>query len=206
MLPLNRDTIRRVVCGVDWGFVHPGVIEVFVLDGDDRMIRIWEVYQSGKTIDWWVERAREIKQAYGPVEAFVCDPSEPAYITAFQVAGLAAIPAFNSIPPGIQAVQQRLKVQGDGRPRLFFLRDQRFSRDEAMVEKKLPTCFEEEVDAYVWPTPKPSMRNTDEVPVKENDHAADAVRYCVCYVDSVGMNRYVPASPPGPVFEPKQWW
>ena len=78
----------RVVCGVDWGFVHPGVIEVFSLDGDDRMVRTFEVYRSGRTIDWWIDQAKAI-HARAPVEAFVCDPSEPAYIQQFRAAGRA---------------------------------------------------------------------------------------------------------------------
>jgi hypothetical protein len=193
MLALNRGKVRRVVCGVDWGFVHPGVIEVFALDGDDRMYRVWEVYQAGKTIDWWIERAQEIHDHFH-VEAFACDPSEPAYITQFKAAGLPAIPAFNGIAPGIQAVAQRLVKQPDGRARLYFLREVRYGRDAAQVEKKLPTCLEEEMDGYVYPTANKAVRAKDEVPLDVNNDSMDALRYAVVYCDGVGMNRWTPAT------------
>ncbi len=200
MVTLNRDKIRRVVCGVDWGFVHPGVIEVFALDGDGRMYRVWEVCRTGKTIDWWVERAKEIHSCF-KVEQFVCDPAEPAYITQFQAAGLPTTAGFNGIAAGIQAVQQRLVKAGDGRPRLVFLRDEREGRDPALVEQKKPTCFEEEVEGYIWPTANKAVRAKDEVPVKNDDDCCDAVRYAVCYVDSVGIPRWLPGFSLGPARE-----
>ncbi len=203
MIALNRDKVRRVVCGVDWGYTHPGTLEVFALDGEDRMYRVYEVYRSGKTIDWWVERGREI-HAFYRVERFLCDPSEPAYITAFQRAGLPAEPAYNGVAPGIQAVQQRLVKQADGLPRLFFLRNEGFGPDPAQLEKKLPVCLEDEVTAYVWDTA--ANRKKGEEPLKVNDHGMDSLRYAVCYVDGVGVNRYRPVSPPAPAMElPKLW-
>ncbi len=209
MLPLNRDASRRIVAGVDWGFVHPGALEVFAIDGDGRMLRIWEVYYSQKTIDWWVERAQEIHVFYR-VEAFVCDPSEPAYITAFQRAGLPAMAGYNGVAPGIQAVAQRLVVQADGRPRLMFLRDQSYGPDPELRAKKLPMGFEDEVLSYVWDTrpnwKKGEERKKGEDPLKESDHSADAVRYACCYIDQVGQSRYAPVSPLAPAFEPRRLW
>ncbi len=203
MLPLNPDVIRRVVCGVDWGFVHPCAIEVFALDGDGRMLRIWEVYYSQRTIDWWVERALEIHNFYR-IEAFVCDPSEPAYIVAFQRAGLPAIPGFNGVAPGIQAVAQRLVVQADGRPRLMFLRDQNYGTDPDQRDKKMPCAVEDEFTSYVWDTRM--NRKKGEEPIKEGDDGLDATRYAVAYVDSVGQSRYSPVSPLAPAFEPRRLW
>ncbi len=59
---------------------------------------------------------------------------------------------------GITAVQGYLAIQGDGRPRLT-------------VD---PSCVDtiNEFESYVW---KPEK---DE-PVKENDHAMDALRYAI---------------------------
>ncbi len=204
MISLNRNKVRRVVAGVDWGFTHPGAIEVFALDGDARMYRVHEVYHSQRTIDWWIERAKEI-HAHFKVEAFVADPSEPAYIQQFQQAGLPCIAGYNGVAPGIQAVAQRLVPAGDGRPRLFFLRDAGWGPDPAQVGKKAPTCFEDEVLGYVWDLEHGKKKG--EEPVKKDDHAADAVRYAVAYVDSVGVNRYVAtASLSAPSWEmPKLW-
>lgn len=204
MVALNRDKIRRVVCGVDWGFTHPGALEVFGVDGDGRMFRIYEVYHSQRTIDWWIERAKEI-HAHFKVEAFVADPSEPAYIQQFQQAGLPCMAGYNGVAPGIQAVAQRLVPAGDGRPRLFFLRDAGWGPDPTLTDKKAPLSAEDEMLSYVWDLAHGKKKG--EEPVKESDHGLDACRYAVCYVDSIGLNRYVAtASLSAPSWEMPTLW
>jgi len=71
---------------------------------------------------------------------------------------LPAVAAKGRVLDGIRAVQDRLKVAGDGRPRLT-------------VD---PDCTNliNEFESYVW---KPER---DE-PVKENDHALDSIRYLI---------------------------
>lgn len=177
---LARVTIREVLAAVDWGYTNPGVLQVWGLDSDKRLYRLREIYRTQKTIDWWIARGLEFKRTYG-VRLFVCDPSEPAYIQQFNSAGLAAVEGYNRVAPGIQAVQQRLQPAGDGRPRLALVRDALVERDEALVDKALPTCVEEEIDGYVWDLS--AGRKKGEEPVKANDHGLDALRYLVAHVD-----------------------
>lgn len=181
--PDQVPSLRRYVAGVDWGFTEPGAIEVGGIDGDGRIYRVREVYQSKKTIDWWVARAKEIHGRY-KVEAFACDPAEPAYIKAFRDAGLPAVEAFNDIAPGIQAVQQRLRIEGDGRARLYLATDPESEADEALVEAKKPLGLIDEMDAYSWPKTVEGKSNK-EVPVDADNHAQDALRYLVTYVDGL---------------------
>lgn len=179
----------RYVAGVDWGFTNPGVIQVWGVDGDKRMARIREIYRTKKTIDWWIEQAREIKAQF-PGTIFVCDPSEPGYIKQFRDAKLSTVEAFNDISLGIDNVQQRLKVAPDGRLRLVFLRSALIDRDEALAKLHKPTCAEEEIEAYIWPKGKDG-KALKEVPVDDNNHAMDAMRYAAAYVDGLGrQNRY----------------
>jgi phage terminase large subunit len=167
---------QRYVAGVDWGYAHPGSITVWGIQGD-RMYLVAQHYQTEKTDDWWRERAVNLQGEF-KVEAWACDPSEPAYIQKFRDVGLNAIKGFNSVAPGISAVKQRLA--GD---RLFVARDSLRVVDERLRRKHLPTSLQEEIPAYVW-----SSRG-NEIPVKENDHACDATRYAVAYVDGLGGNR-----------------
>ena len=53
--------------------------------------------------------------------------------------------------------------------------------DQELVERKLPTCTEDEVEGYVWDTSHGQKRG--EQPVKENDHGCDCMRYLVMHVD-----------------------
>jgi phage terminase large subunit len=56
-------------------------------------------------------------------------------------------------------------------------------KDEELERNRLPTCFRDEIPGYVW-----ARRGTKETPVKENDHALDAARYAVAYVDGLGRD------------------
>jgi phage terminase large subunit len=96
-----------------------------------------------------------MQRDYG-ISLFTCDPSEPEHIEVFKRAGFGAKAADNAVIPGIQEVQRRLKVKGDGKPSLFIS----------------PKCANliSELESYVWDEAK-------DKPVKANDHAMDALRY-----------------------------
>lgn len=173
--------VVRRIASVDWGFTNPGVIQLWALDSDGRMIREREYYKTKKTIDWWIDTAKEINQGF-PGIVFVCDPAEPGYIKQFRNAGLRAIEAMNDISPGVNNVQQRLRKAEDGRPRLMFLRGGLVERDEDLAAKHKPTCAEEEIEAYVWPKGVDG-KVLKEVPVDDNNHAMDAMRYAAAYLD-----------------------
>lgn len=179
---LNRNTVQRVVAGVDWGWKNPGTILVFAVDNDERMYLLREVYRSRRTIDWWLMQAAHLNQRYGGIEVFACDPSQPGYIQQFNEAGLHAIGAVNDIIPGIDAMKERLHVAGDGRVRFSVYEDCLQESDELRQEDRLPTCFEEEIGEYVWAQSKEGGI-VKELPVKANEHALDAARYAVQYVN-----------------------
>ncbi|MCK5645097.1 MAG: hypothetical protein KAJ19_30130 [Gammaproteobacteria bacterium] len=170
--------LRRYVAGQDWGYTHPGVLGVWGLDNDGRMYLVAQVYRTKKTIDWWIEQARALDEEFS-IEAFVCDPSEPAYIEQYQQAGLSAVAGFNRVRPGINAVQERLAVAGDGKPRLFIVRDSLRQPDALLQSEKHPYAVEQEFPGYVW-----ANKKAMEQPVKEYDDGLDMVRYTVAYVDS----------------------
>jgi hypothetical protein len=181
---LNRYMFRRVIAGVDWGFTNPGVIVVGALDSDDRLYIVHQVYQTQQLIGWWVNVAQSLRARYN-IEKFVCDPSEPGHIAEFESAGLNVEKANNDVRLGIQAVADRLRPVGDGRPRLFVLRDSLAGRDEGRTEKNLPCGIEEEMMSYIWDTRNNQKRG--EEPLKENDHSMDALRYLIAEIDQIGQ-------------------
>jgi hypothetical protein len=95
---------------------------------------------------------------------------------------LYTVAAKKTVSDGIQAVASRLKAQGDGKPRLYFLRDALIERDTDLAARKRPCCFEEEIDSYIWLETPSGIK---EEPKKDNDHAQDATRYIVAYFDLV---------------------
>ena len=174
----------RYVAGVDWGYTHPGVIVVFGQEGrDGALYKVAEYYHTNKLDDWWLEKALELNNEFG-IGTFACDPSEPTYITKFNAAGLNAIPGFNAVVPGINAVQRRLKDS-----LLFFTRDTLREPDQTLIDTKQPKQTTEEFPGYIWANHK-----TKEQPVKERDHGMDATRYCIAYVDDLGNERVPPAA------------
>lgn len=184
---LNRDVIRDVIVGVDWGFTNAGVLLVFAVDADGRMYLVYEVYMTRKIIDWWIEQARAINQRFNP-SAFVCDPSEPGYIEQFKQAGLPAEKAENDIKPGIDAVQARLRPEDDSRPRLYLYLDALAAIDEDLKEAGKPWCTAQEFLSYVWPTASGARDTLSEKPVDDHNHGLDALRYGAAHFD---LRRYM---------------
>jgi hypothetical protein len=163
----------RFIAAQDWGYTNPGALGVWAIDNDGGMYLVVQVYQTGRTIDWWVETARTLQTEYGYFETVACDPAEPAYIAAYQAAGLNARPADNAVLPGINAVKARL-ASG----RLHILRDSLRMADETLIESRKPHSIEDEFPAYTW-----ADRVGKEQPAKVDDHGMDMVRYAVMAIE-----------------------
>ncbi|MGI5285158.1 hypothetical protein ACQEVF_17740 [Nonomuraea polychroma] len=91
--------------------------------------------------------------------------------------GMCTIAARKQVAEGIKAVEARLRHAGDGKPRLFILRDSLVERDQELADAKRPTRTAEEIVGYVWD--QAPGKPPKEVPVKENDHGMDAARYLI---------------------------
>lgn len=177
---LNRSVVKRVLAASDFGWTNPGTLQVYALDGDGRVYLVYEVYQTQRTIDWWIGKARNIHERFG-FECLICDPAEPSYIEQYRKSRINAVAAINDIAPGIDALKSRLRVAGDGRPRFFVYEHALAERDDTRVEAHQPYCFEQEILEYVWPKSKDGQP-VKEVPVKINDHAMDTARYFCRYL------------------------
>jgi phage terminase large subunit len=173
---LNRLKIKRFVAGVDWGFKNPGSIGIYAVDRDDRLYLLREVYRTRKLIGWWVEQAQALDKEFGGIDEWICDPSEPGFIMDFCNAGLNAFGAVNDIRPGIDAAQERLDVRADGRAGFYLYEFALQDRDDLRDNDHLPVCFENEINAYVYPKLKDGQIEK-EVPLKLHDHSLDQWRY-----------------------------
>ncbi len=160
------DTFTEVRVGVDWGFRNPGAMIVVGRDGDDCWWVIEEIVRNGTYVDssgpetTWLSLAQDINARLRP-SVFLCDPSRAEYIRSFRAAGLPAKGADNRVASGIQRVAMLLHTNPDNPPRLRF--------DESL------THLLSEIREYRWREDDPFA----EEPVKENDHALDALRYAL---------------------------
>lgn len=172
---------RRFV-SIDFGFVNPFVAQFWAVDGDGRMYLYREVYMSQRLVE---DHARELKKLAGDerIEFVVSDHDAEDRAT-LERHWRKTIAAHKDVSPGIQAVQARLRVQRDGKPRLFLMRGALVELDTRLEDDHKPTSTAAEITAYVW------QRGADgkplkEAPVKVDDHGADAMRYAVAQLDLV---------------------
>jgi phage terminase large subunit len=114
--------------------------------------------------------------------AIICDHDAEDRATLSKHLRMGTTPARKEVSRGIQAVEKRLRVPEDGRPRLVLFQGALVEVDPELKEQGRPTCTVDEFGSYVWPDGKPG-RAEDEHPVKEHDHGMDDVRYLVAHHD-----------------------
>ncbi|MDU5492443.1 MAG: PBSX family phage terminase large subunit [Clostridium perfringens] len=158
---ISKDRLKvinftRYFAGVDWGYKHPGAIVVLGEDDKKNLYLIEEIASQYKDIDWWVDKAKEIKSRYGNIK-FYCDTARTEHIDRFISKGIRAIYADKSVLSGIEQVAKRFKNKT-----LFVVREK--------VER-----FRKEIFMYAW-------NKTTGEPIKQWDDVLDALRYAI-YTD-----------------------
>lgn len=170
----------RRIRAVDFGFTNPFVCQWWALDHDDRMYLYREIYHTRRIVEDHARQIVELSRGED-IEATVCDHDAEDRAT-LERYGIPTIPAYKAVSQGLQAVTNRLRIAGDGRPRLYIMRGALVETDRALEQRKKPTCTMEEFPAYVWPKAR-GGQEVKEQPVKEDDHGMDTTRYAVTYVD-----------------------
>lgn len=170
---------------VDFGFNHPAVAQIWREDGDGRLYLVREIFKTGTLVE---DLGRELKALLAQMKirprAVICDHDAEGRATLEKYLGMGTSPAKKTVTDGIEKVQSRLRVQEDGKPRLYVLRDAVVKRDDVLVEAARPASTEEEFPGYVWAI-KPGGELKEE-PVKEMDDGMDALRYMVAELDLGG--------------------
>ncbi len=178
----RREDMRRHYLAVDIGYTNPAVTLDIGEDGDGRWHCFREFYQTGVLPEdhvsqirgWWKERRYEL---------CVVDAAAAGFIASLVSQGVRAVGGKGTIlgkagSGGIQAIQNRLKIQGDGLPR--------YTLDPSCVN------HQNEFESYAW-------KKGADVPEKEFDHSLDALRYCqdqVCEPTGAFDVRTLPAARP----------
>jgi len=174
--PFEIPASWRRIRVIDFGFTNPLVCQWWAFDDDGRMYRYREIYRTRRLVEDHAVDILRLSEGE-TIETTVCDHDAEDRAT-LERRGIPTIPAIKFISRGIQDVQARLRKAGDGKPRLFLLRNALVETDPSLKHRGKPTCTEEEFPAYIWPS-NVDGKPLKEQPVKENDHGMDALRYAV---------------------------
>lgn len=197
---------------VDFGYVHPMVMQQWAEDPDGRLFLYREIYRSKRTVDQHCvdllsfgdnkemrkinppptrkdyKYAGEKKYAWQgrlwnepKPRAIICDHDAEGRAVLERELGMSTVAAKKTVTDGIQAVQARLRPAGDGKPRIFIMRDACVQVDEELADAKKPTCTADSMLSYVWDTG--IGKRPKELPLKIDDDGADALRYIVAHLD-----------------------
>lgn len=149
----RRSSTERIA-GVDFGFTNPTAFLSIDHDSDNHYWVESEWYKTGKTNAEFIEVAKTYA-----INTFYPDPAEPDRIKEMNDAGLNCHEVSKDIEKGIDSVRELLK-QG----RLHIHKD----------------CINliSEFETYSYPDKKHGQ-NENEAPIKEHDHALDALRYAL---------------------------
>lgn len=199
------------VWGVDFGYTNPFVWQQWAIDPDGRLWLEIEWYQTKMLVE---DHAQEILKLVtkdtvreprvyredGTVDAkasawkyprprkVICDHDAEDRATLERHLDIGTQPARKTVKDGIEAVASRLKLAGDGKPRLYVLRTSLAARDEVRAESGRPLGFAQEIEGYVW-KPGPDGKPIPDEPLKDDDHSMDVGRYVVADFDLQGTTR-----------------
>lgn len=176
----------RRIRAIDFGFQNPFTCLWLAIDPDERMYLYRELYMTKRTVRTHAKQINELS-AGERIEATVADHDAEDRATLAEN-GIKTIAADKRIKVGIEKVEDRLKLAGDGKPRLYLCRDALVEVDEELKINYKPYNTEQEFASYVYP-PGIDGKPNKELPVDLDNHGLDALRYGVMYLDGKKSKR-----------------
>ena len=166
-----RDTFSFYTGGIDWGWNSPAC---FLLCGwyDEVCYVLGEVYRTEMTNSEFLSRIKDLLSVhnlgFGDLDAVYCDSADPEKIEVFYQNGLNTYPSVKNVQAKISTTRETRIVIDDSCENLI---------------RELPE--------YEWK----KNRNGEimDEPVKENDHAVDALCYA-CYGVRGELTSFTPSS------------
>ena len=179
--PLRPPAEYPRIWSVDFGFVHPFVLQQWAITPDGDMVLYREIYETRRTVDQHAERIMSIVAPNGMwIEprptAILCDHDAENRAQLERGLGMSTLAANKRVTEGIQAVQKRMRDR-----RLRIARNCVVKVDTDLREAGKPTCTAEEIPGYVWDTG--AGKQVREAPLKIMDDGCDAMRYAVAFND-----------------------
>ena len=150
----ERHGIIERMAGIDFGYTNPTAAVEIWRDSDDNYWVVSEWYKTGKTNAEVIEYVKTLK-----VNQVYPDPAEPDRIEEMERAGINVREVSKDVEKGIDSVRHLFK---NGRLKIHH------------------KCYNliQELETYSYKERRP-LQNEPEEPIKENDHALDALRYAL---------------------------
>ncbi len=193
-IPIPASWTRERV--IDFGYTNPFVCNWIATDPDGRGFLYRSIYMTQRLVS---DHADDIlRHSEGErIDLTIADHDAEGRAT-LNSKGIPTVTARKEVQDGIQAVQERLRPAGDGKPRFFILRDSLVEVDQRLVDAAKPWSTEQEFDGYVW-AKAPDGRPVKEEPLKVDDHGMDTIRYwCINGANAVSFGVQVSDGPTTP--------
>ena len=155
------------ILGIDFGYTNPSSIIPISVDGDNHYWITEEFYKTHQTTEQIAEQAK----LYKPTKVYA-DPAEPDRIQILAKSGLNCREVSKDIVAGVDRVREL------------------FKQNRIHISPECKNLIHE-LETYRYPEKKPDQ-NEQEKPVKENDHALDALRYALYMTEP---ESYEPSDP-----------
>ena len=141
---------KAIICGVDFGYTNPAAIIKIGLDRDNNYWIMEEFYKVKQTTEELIDRIK----SYAPNMVYP-DPAEPDRIEMIRKAGFNCREVSKDIKAGIDNVREM------------------FKQNRIKIHKSCVNLIRE-LEVYSYPD-----EGNKEIPIKENDHLVDALRYAI---------------------------
>ena len=151
---LDKFKFTHYFAGVDWGYEHWGVIQLWGVTDKREYVLIEEVSAQHQEIDYWVDVAKGIKARTERNIPFFCDSARPEHLARFQRENIRAYNADKNIMSGIEETAKLIK------------------KGKLFIYKPAAELFNKQIYSYSWD-------KRSGMPVKENDDSMDTMRYVI---------------------------
>lgn len=172
---------------IDFGFTNPFTCGWWGVDSDGRLYRWREIYMTQRTVG---THAKQINSLNAGKDLLAITDHDADGRATLSENGIRTTIVNKAITKGIDAVTERLKMAGDGKPRIFFVEHCVVEIDQSLKDKNQPISTYEELTSYSWPSGK-AGKNESENPIAAYDHGLDDTRYFIVFKDGIGSRQLV---------------
>jgi len=169
----------RKVRVIDFGFNDPFVCQWWAISGEAAYL-YKEIYMSGKVVE---DHAADIKRANGGdvIDATYADHDREDRETLAKH-GIETNPATkDDILSGLDLVKARLRLNANGRPGFYFLKNAVVDTDTRLLESKRPASTVAEFDCYTYKHGPDGIAK--DKPEDKDNHGMDCTRYLAAELD-----------------------
>jgi PBSX family phage terminase large subunit len=168
---------------IDFGYIDPFVCQWWA-DSGEALYLYREIYMSHRIVEDHAKQIIELSRGEEYV-ATVADHAREDRETLHRY-GVMTAPAEKDIDRGCDLVRSRLRIQPNGKPRIYVLNHATVEHDRTLAISKRPTSTRDEFDAYIWESRRDGA--IKERPLDRDNHGMDAMRYVICAAEGIGIS------------------